>query len=112
MLSRLRDKGWMETDEIIKSGIDKGLILEIVPGPGYLGLEWLRKTEGTKLMAIEISPDMIKMAERNSKEYRLDDRIKYVNSDAQKMLFEDNMFDGGFYKWVASRVVSTPKNIQ
>jgi len=96
MLSRLPDKGWMETDEIIKLGIDKGLILEIGPGPGYLGLEWLRKTEGTKLMAIEISPDMIKMAERNSKEYRLDDRIKYVHSDAQKMLFADNMFDGVF----------------
>jgi len=47
-------------------------------------------------MAIEISPDMIKMAERNSKEYRLDDRIKYVHSDAQKMLFADNMFDGVF----------------
>ena len=96
MLSRLRDKGWMETDEIIKSGINKGLILEIGPGPGYLGLEWLKKTEGTKLMGIEISPDMIKLANKNSMEYGFENRVEYVNSDAQKMPFEDNMFDGVF----------------
>jgi ubiquinone/menaquinone biosynthesis C-methylase UbiE len=96
MLSRLRDKGWMETDEIIKSGIDEGLVLEIGPGPGYLGLEWLRKTERTRLKAIEISSDMIKMAERNAEEYRLDNRVDYVNSDAQTMPFDDNMFDGVF----------------
>ena len=42
MMSGLRDKGLMVTDEIIKAGINKGLALEIGPGPGYLGLEWLR----------------------------------------------------------------------
>ena len=34
MMKRLRDKGWMETSQIIKSGIDKGLALEVGPGPG------------------------------------------------------------------------------
>jgi hypothetical protein len=39
MMRRLRDKGWMETEHIIKSGILKGFEFEIGPGPGYLGLE-------------------------------------------------------------------------
>jgi len=39
MQRRLRDKGWIETKDIIKSGITKGLALEVGPGPGYLGLE-------------------------------------------------------------------------
>jgi len=42
MQRRLRDKGWIETKDIIKSGITKGLALEVGPGPGYLGLEWLK----------------------------------------------------------------------
>ena len=32
---------------------------EIGPGPGYLGLEWLKKTQGTHLTGVDISPGMI-----------------------------------------------------
>lgn len=110
MLRGLRDKGWMETNQIIKSGIDKGLALEVGPGPGYLGLEWLKKTEKTKLMGIEISPAMIKMATKNSKEYSFEKRVKYVKGDAQKMPFENNYFygvfsNGSLHEW------SQPKKI-
>ena len=66
---RMRDKGWIETDAIIKSGIRSGHVLEIGPGPGYVGLEWLRKTEGTDLTGLDISPDMVSMAEGNANEY-------------------------------------------
>ena len=45
MQRHLRDKGFMETHDIIKSGIDSGTVLELGPGPGYLGLEWLKKTQ-------------------------------------------------------------------
>ncbi|NMC59061.1 MAG: class I SAM-dependent methyltransferase [Candidatus Methanofastidiosa archaeon] len=96
MLRGLRDKGWMETNQIIKSGINNGLALEVGPGPGYLGLEWLKNTDKTKLMGIEISPAMIKMATKNSKEYGFEKRVKYVKGDAQKMPFENNYFDGVF----------------
>ena len=96
MMRRLRDKGWMETDHIITSGITYGFALEIGPGPGYLGLEWLKKTESTVLMAVEISPEMTKIAERNAREYGLEGRVKYVKGDAHQIPFEDNTFDGVF----------------
>lgn len=96
MMSGLRDKGLMVTDEIIKAGINKGLALEIGPGPGYLGLEWLKKTSETRLIGIEISTDMIKIATRNSKQYHLEDRVEYVNGNAMKIPFEDNKFDAVF----------------
>ena len=96
MQRHLRDHGWIETDQIIKSGITDGIALEIGPGPGYLGLEWLKKTEGTRLTGLEISPRMIEIAEKNAREYGVEARAKFVQGDAQNMPFEDNFFDGVF----------------
>jgi len=94
MMRRLRDKGWMETQSIIRSGINGGHALEIGPGPGYLGLEWLSKTDGSTLSAVEISSEMIRAAQKNAKEYGLESRIVYVKGDAQQIPFENNSFDG------------------
>jgi len=95
-MRNLRDRGWIETNQILKSGINHGLALEIGPGPGYVGLEWLMKTEATKLYGLEISPKMINLAEKNAREYGLQERVKYFWGDAQKMPFENNTFDGVF----------------
>lgn len=90
---------------MIVAGICSGNVLEVSPGPGIKGLEWLKRTTDTKLTALEISPDMIKVAERNAKEYGLQDRVQYVNGNANvQMPFEDNTFDavfsnGSFYEW-------------
>lgn len=96
MMRRLRDKGWMETNAIIKSGISSGLALEVGPGPGYLGLEWLKKTSGTSLKGLDISEDMIAIAERNAAEYGLENRVEYIAGDACAMPFDDGYFDGVF----------------
>ena len=76
MQRRLRDKGWIETQAIIKSGLDSGRALEVGPGPGYLGLEWLKKTDNTSLVGLEISPTMIELAQKNSGEYDLAGRVR------------------------------------
>jgi hypothetical protein len=68
MMRRLRDRGWIETREILEGGITTGVALEIGPGPGYLGLDWLSKTEETSLVGLEISANIIAMAERNAQE--------------------------------------------
>jgi len=106
----MRDRGWIETNEVLKVGITQGLALEVGPGPGYLGLEWLKKTQGTKLKALEISPDMITIAERNAKEYGLQNRATYVKGDAREMPFDDNTFDAAFtngslHEWSQPRKV-------
>jgi len=92
----MRDKGWLETNEVIKAGIDRGSVLEIGSGPDYLGLEWLKKTEKTRLTGLEISSNMIKVAQRNAREYGLESRVNYVLGDAHKIPFKDNEFDGVF----------------
>ncbi|MCU0822090.1 MAG: class I SAM-dependent methyltransferase, partial [Spirochaetes bacterium] len=104
MQRRLRDKGWIETDSIIDFGIKTGLALEIGPGPGYLGLEWLKKTSDTRLMCVEISGEMIKMAEKNAAGYGLGNRVEYKPGRAEEIPFFDNSFDavftnGSLHEW-------------
>jgi ubiquinone/menaquinone biosynthesis C-methylase UbiE len=104
MMRRLRDRGWMETGLIIKGGITYGLALEVGPGPGYLGLEWLKKTTGTRLQGLDISEDMLAIAGKNAAEYGLSDRVEYIAGDARKMPFEDGHFDvvftnGSMHEW-------------
>ena len=100
----LRDKGWIETKEILNLGITGGHILELGNGPGYLGLEWLKSTQGTKLTGLDISADMVSLAERNARDYGLEDRTRYVLSSGSRMPFEDETFDavitnGSLHEW-------------
>jgi ubiquinone/menaquinone biosynthesis C-methylase UbiE len=96
MQKTLRDKGWIETKELLEQEITQGCALEIGPGPGYLGLEWLKHTQGTTLKGLEISTDMIAIAERNASEYGLSQRVEYVHSSGSRMPFDDNTFDAVF----------------
>jgi ubiquinone/menaquinone biosynthesis C-methylase UbiE len=93
----MRDRGQIQTDNVIASGIVTGGVLEVGPGPGYLGLEWLKKTQGTSLTGIEISPNMIQLACSNRAQYSIvEDRAAYVRGNAMELPFADGSFDGAF----------------
>lgn len=104
MQRRFRDKGWIETKAIIKSGITKGAALEVGSGPGYLGLEWLKQTNGTKLTGLDISADMIAVARRNAGEYGLVGRTEYIEGSGAAIPFGDSRYDavfsnGSLHEW-------------
>jgi ubiquinone/menaquinone biosynthesis C-methylase UbiE len=95
MLRFVRDGGWMPTKHILHD-ISKGLVLEVGPGPGYLGLEWLKNTSQTRLIGYDISEDMLAIAKRNAENYGLMDRAKYKKGNVREMPFEDGYFDAVF----------------
>ena len=100
----MRDRGWIETNAVIESGIRQGHALEVGPGPGYLGLEWLKNTPRTRLTGLDISPDMIAMAENNARKYNLAERVEYIHSSGSQMPFDDGQFDavfstGSLHEW-------------
>ena len=115
----MRDKGWYQVNVprfltavplLIASGINRGDALEIGPGPGYLGLEWLRDTNGTTLTGLDISPNMIEIAKHNAAEYELTERVRYLLADASDMPFENDQFDCVFssaslHEWAQPKLI-------
>lgn len=104
MQRNLRDAGHLPASEYVKAGIASGEALEIGPGPGYTGLEWLKATENTRLTGVEISPGMIRVAEKNAADYGLSGRVKYVEGNAMRIPLDDKMFDavfsnGSMHEW-------------
>lgn len=89
---KMRDKGWNNVDDMIASGISNGDLLEIGPGPGYVGLELAKKIQPKSLTGCEISPAMIKTAQKNAADYGI--AASYVQGNAMEMPFPDETFDG------------------
>ena len=106
----LRDQGHLPVEDLIRSTKDGDCALEIGPGPGYYGLEWLKKTNGANLTCLEISPAMIRLAEKNANEYNLSTRVTYQEGNALQMPFSGNKFDiafsnGSLHEWVNAEQV-------
>jgi ubiquinone/menaquinone biosynthesis C-methylase UbiE len=100
----MRDKGWNNVDSILKAGITKGNVLEIGPGPGYVGLEWLKKCSDSALTGCEISREMIRLAGKNASDYGFESRAHYVEGNCMQMPFSDASFDavfsnGSLHEW-------------
>jgi ubiquinone/menaquinone biosynthesis C-methylase UbiE len=92
----MRDKGWNNVDIFIKSGITGGNVLEIGPGPGYIGLEWLKKCPIATLTGCEISPNMIKLAQKNAANYGFSAKANYIEGNGMAMPLANAVFDAVF----------------
>jgi ubiquinone/menaquinone biosynthesis C-methylase UbiE len=106
----MRDRGLMHTDAYIKSGICGGSVLEIGPGPGYVGLEWLKVAPKGTLTGLEISPAMICIAQNNAREYGFEARASYLKGNCLSMPFADSLFDGvisnsSMHEWESPQTV-------
>lgn len=74
-----------------------GKVLEIGPGPGWIGI-WLAKARpDLEIIGLEPSPDMRRVASQNAKEEGVFDRIRYQEGFVEDMTcFSDNEFDAVF----------------
>ncbi len=104
MQRSLRDHGWMETDDLLQSGVQHGHALEVGHGPGYLGLEWLKRTQGTHLTGLDISADMTTLARRNAASYGMQNRVVYDTGRGDALPYAEQTFDavftnGSLHEW-------------
>lgn len=96
MQATLQQMGWLETKDLLQSGVVRGFALEVGSGPGYLGLDWLQRTSGTRLIGIDRSLEMVVIARRHVRELGLDDRAMHLLGRAETEPFEEGSFDSVF----------------
>ena len=73
---------------------DYSRVLEIGPGPAWISIIIVKKNPTIQLTGLEISKDMIRVANQNVKDEKVEDNIKFVNGNAKNMsMFEDQFFD-------------------
>jgi ubiquinone/menaquinone biosynthesis C-methylase UbiE len=89
----MRDRNRNNVGTFLAAGITGGTVLEIGPGPGYVGLSWLERSPGGVLTGIEISDEMIRLAERNAAECGMGVRARYVKGNCMEMPFAEESFD-------------------
>jgi len=93
MQEALRERGWLETVDLLHSGLVTGRALEVGSGPGYLGLEWLQQTRDTRLVGLDSSPDMVVIARRHAQELGFNERARHLLGFAEAVPFADGAFD-------------------
>ncbi len=73
---------------------DNSDILEIGPGPGWIGIWMAKENQTLKITGLELSEDMIRVANKNKKKEGVTDQVFYINGNAENMhQFPDNSFD-------------------
>lgn len=89
---------------IRETEITRGLCLELGSGPGNLGLELAKLAPDFELILFDQSADMLKIAEANSAELSLANRVKTRQGNVEELPFDDNSIDlivsrGSIFFW-------------
>lgn len=84
---------YKEAAEEICSRVLSGRILDVGTGPGHLLFEIAGRSENLKVVGIDISPEMIKIAEREAVGMAFSDRVSFRVANASKLPFENNSFE-------------------
>jgi ubiquinone/menaquinone biosynthesis C-methylase UbiE len=74
--------------------IQNSRVLEIGPGPGWAGIQLLKKRTDLKLEGQEASPDMARVAAENANKEGLSERVSYKVGFGEEMsAFSDHSYD-------------------
>lgn len=68
------------------------LVLDIGTGPANIPIQFARKLSGTRIIAVDLSPNMLKKARSNLKKAGVDNRIILICADAKRLPFKDESF--------------------
>jgi len=77
----------------IVSEFKEGLILDLGTGPGYLPLEIAKSAAKVKIVGVDLSRKLIKMALQNTQSAGFADRLDFEVGNSAKLRFEDESFD-------------------
>jgi ubiquinone/menaquinone biosynthesis C-methylase UbiE len=91
----------------IAKKMEKGTILDLGSGTGYLSIEIARRAPGLKVYGIDLGRQMVKIARRHAKGV---DNARFVFGNAAELPFKDNSIDlivstGASHHWKAPSMI-------
>lgn len=86
--------GFIET--VINKSASSGKFLEIGSGTGRISIGIAKLNQKTEMFGIDLSKNMIKVAEENAKQENVHNRITFSYGSATEIPFDDNSFDTVF----------------
>ena len=84
---------YREVAKEVSSRVSSGKLLDIGTGPGYIPLDIARISPNLDVKAIDISPGMVSVANKNARDAGLTGRVEFKHGSAQHIPFSDNYFD-------------------
>jgi ubiquinone/menaquinone biosynthesis C-methylase UbiE len=79
--------------EEIVTHLEKGTILDLGTGPGYLPIEIGKKSSQIYITGVDLSRKLIQMARSNASAAGLSDRLTFQLGNAGRVEFDDSSFD-------------------
>lgn len=95
---------YKEVAEQVVAHTSRGAILDIGSGPGYLPIEIAKRAPDLRIVGIDLSKALIKIARENAAQANLADRVQFIQGDGNRLGFKDNSFDmlistGSLHAW-------------
>ena len=81
-------------DRVITLGAESGHFLDVGTGPAQIPILLAQRCPNINLIAIDLSIEMLKIAERHIADSDLTERIALERVDAKTLPYPDNTFDG------------------
>ena len=79
--------------EEILSCFEKGLMLDLGTGPGYLPIEIAKRSSDIKIIGVDLSRNLIQMARQNAQNSGFGDRLDFEVGNSARLRFDDATFD-------------------
>lgn len=88
---KILHNGFVET--ILNLSPPKGSFLEVGCGTGRISIGVAKYSSGIRLTGVDLSENMLTVAQENAKAEKVQDKINFIYGDAKKLPFDDNDFD-------------------
>ena len=80
-------------ESAVRMGTASGRVLDVGTGPGRIAIRMAKLNPGLSIDAMDLSKNMLSLAERNAREQGVGDRIRFSLGDAKRIPFPDRSFD-------------------
>jgi ubiquinone/menaquinone biosynthesis C-methylase UbiE len=95
---------YKEVAALVTSHTSEGSVLDVGTGPGYLPIEIAKSAPRIRVVGIDASKALVRIARENAEMEGVSDRVRFVKCDANRIDFEDNSYDlvistGSLHAW-------------